>query len=73
MLQVAEVAPHRITHVVNLDGLPSRRDWPDVAEHQRTKLLAAELSGWLDHRRGAADKLRKPGHASRSWPSGASA
>ena len=25
MLQVAEVAPHRITHVVNLDGLPSRR------------------------------------------------
>jgi pimeloyl-ACP methyl ester carboxylesterase len=61
MLQVAEVAPHLVTHVVNLDGLPSRRDWPDVAEHTRTKLLAAELAGWLDHRRKAVDKLRRPG------------
>ena len=61
MLQVAEIAPHLVTHVVNLDGLPSRRNWPDVAEHQRTKLLAAELSGWLDHRRAACDKQRRPG------------
>jgi pimeloyl-ACP methyl ester carboxylesterase len=32
-----------------------------VPEHTRTKLLANELSGWLDHRRAAVDKLRKPG------------
>ena len=61
MLQVAEAAPNVVTHVVNLDGLPSRRSWPDVAEHTRTKLLANELSGWLDHRRAAVDKLRRPG------------
>jgi pimeloyl-ACP methyl ester carboxylesterase len=61
MLQVAEAAPHRVSHVVNLDGLPSRRSWPDVAEHTRTKLLANELSGWLDHRREVVDKLRRPG------------
>lgn len=61
MLQVAEAAPNVVTKVVNLDGLPSRRSWPDVPEHTRTKLLANELSGWLDHRRAAVDKLRRPG------------
>jgi pimeloyl-ACP methyl ester carboxylesterase len=61
MLQVAEAAPHVVSKVVNLDGLPSRRSWPDVPEHTRTKLLANELSGWLDHRRSAVDKLRRAG------------
>ncbi|MBV9953309.1 MAG: alpha/beta hydrolase [Acidimicrobiia bacterium] len=61
MLQLAEAAPHRVTRIVNLDGLPSRRSWPDVPEHTRTKLLANELSGWLDHRRAVVDKQRKPG------------
>jgi pimeloyl-ACP methyl ester carboxylesterase len=61
MLQLADALPHRVSHLVNIDGLPSRRSWPDVSDHQRTKLLAQELTGWLDHRRSLGDKQRKPG------------
>ena len=66
MLQLADACPHRVSHLVNLDGLPSRRSWPDVADHERTKLMACELTGWLDHRRTAAGKERKPGHHRRA-------
>lgn len=61
MLQLADALPHRVSHLVNLDGVPSRSLFPDVADHQRTALLAQELTGWLDHRRGLADARRKPG------------
>jgi len=61
MLQLAESCPHRVSHVINLDGLPSARSWPDVAEHNRTTLLATELTGWLDHRRRAVAAQRRPG------------
>jgi pimeloyl-ACP methyl ester carboxylesterase len=61
MLQLADALPHRVSHLVNLDGVPSRRAFPDVADHQRTALLAQELTGWLDHRRTLADARRKPG------------
>jgi len=61
LLNVADALPHRVSHVVNVDGLPSRRSWPDVSEHDRTLLLAGELGSWLDHRRRAADAIRKPG------------
>lgn len=61
MLQLAESAPHRISHVVNLDGLPSSRSWPDVSEHNRTRMLAGELSTWLDHRATISGKQRRPG------------
>lgn len=61
MMQLAEAAPHRVSHLVNLDGLPSKRSAPDVANHDRTRMLAAELQGWLDHRRAAAAAERKPG------------
>jgi pimeloyl-ACP methyl ester carboxylesterase len=44
-----------------MDGLPSRRNWPDVAEHDRTKLLSSEVRGWLDHRRSTATKVRRAG------------
>lgn len=60
-LQLAEAFPHRFTRLVNLDGLPSRRSMPDVAEHERTRMLSQELSAWLDHRRSVSDKIRKPG------------
>jgi pimeloyl-ACP methyl ester carboxylesterase len=60
-VQLVASLPHRIRRLANLDGLPSRRNWPDVPDHQRTKLLAGELASWLDFRRGAADRLRKPG------------
>jgi pimeloyl-ACP methyl ester carboxylesterase len=61
LLNVADARPHRVSHLINLDGLPSRRGWPDVAEHDRTRLLASELTAWLDHRRSAVDAIRKPG------------
>ncbi|MGH9186278.1 MAG: alpha/beta fold hydrolase [Acidimicrobiales bacterium] len=61
MMQLADALPHRCTHLVNLDGLPSKRLWPDVADRERTRLLASELQGWLDHRHGAASKVRRPG------------
>jgi pimeloyl-ACP methyl ester carboxylesterase len=61
MLQLADALPHRVSRLANLDGLPSARSWPDVPDHQRTRMLNSELSGWLDHRRAAADKVRRPG------------
>ncbi|MDP1819567.1 MAG: alpha/beta hydrolase [Acidimicrobiales bacterium] len=61
MLQLADALPHRVSHLINVDGLPSRRSFPDVADHQRTKLLAQELTSWLDHRRGLVSAQRKPG------------
>ncbi len=61
MLQLAESCPHRISRLVNIDGMPSPRPHPDVADHQRTRLMASELSGWLDSRRTAASAQRKPG------------
>jgi pimeloyl-ACP methyl ester carboxylesterase len=61
MMQLADAMPHRISHLVNLDGLPSKRPVPDVANHERTRMLAVELEGWLDHRRSAAFATRKPG------------
>lgn len=61
MLQLADAMPHRVSALVNLDGLPSARSWPDVPDHLRTRLLNGELTAWLDHRRAAADKVRRPG------------
>jgi pimeloyl-ACP methyl ester carboxylesterase len=61
MLQLAVALPHRVSCLVNLDGLPSRRAWPDVPDHQRTKLMAGELATWLEHRRAMVDARRRPG------------
>lgn len=61
IMQFADAMPHRVSHLVNLDGLPSKRPVPDVPNHDRSRLLAAELEGWLDHRRIASDAIRKPG------------
>jgi len=60
MVQFAAALPHRVTALVNLDGLPTSRSMPDVPDHERTKLLADELAGWLDFRRRAATKQRRP-------------
>lgn len=61
MLDMAHAAPHRFSHLVNLDGLPSRNSWPDLAEHERTQMLHTELTAWLDHRRRTSSAQRKPG------------
>lgn len=60
LLHLAEVFPHRISAVVNLDGLPSHRFVPNVAE-QRQKMLAAAAKDWLDHRARLVGHERPPG------------
>ena len=61
LMQLADAMPHRCSHLVNLDGLPSRRNWPDVADHDRARLMTSEIRSWLDHRHRAAEKVRRPG------------
>ncbi|MGY6499763.1 MAG: alpha/beta fold hydrolase [Acidimicrobiales bacterium] len=61
MLQLAEVAPWRMTRMVNLDGVPSRGRAPDIADHERTRMVADELTAWLGHRRKSHGLTRKPG------------
>lgn len=58
---IATALPHRVSAVVNIDGIPSRRAMPDVQDHDRTKLLASDLASWLDHRHGMVDASRRPG------------
>src|SRR5215207_4695765 len=53
-MQLAEALPHRVSHVINLDGLPTKRPAPDVPNHDRSRLLATDLQDWLDHRRRTA-------------------
>lgn len=61
LTNLVEAAPHRASKIVNIDGLPSRQVRPDVADHERTRLMAEEVTGWLEHRRRAATAERKPG------------
>lgn len=61
MLDMAHAIPHRLSHLVNLDGLPTRNSWPDLAERERTHLMHTELEAWLDHRRRTATLERPPG------------
>src|SRR5262245_57283789 len=58
LVQLADGMPHRCSRLVNLDGLPSRRNAPDVADHDRARLLTSEVTAWLEHRRRAAAKVR---------------
>lgn len=61
LLNLADAEPFRFRALVNIDGMPSKRPTPDVAGHERTKMLIGELTGWLDHRRRTAHTLRRPG------------
>ncbi len=60
MFDLAHALPHRLTHMINLDGLPSKNNWPDLADHERTKMLRSELEGWLEHRARTATAERRP-------------
>ena len=61
LINLADAEPFRFRSLVNIDGMPSKRPTPDIADHERTKLLISELTGWLDHRRRTAHTERKPG------------
>ena len=40
MLELAEAQPYRFSRMVNLDGIPTGANAPDVSERDRTKLLS---------------------------------
>ena len=61
VMHLANVAPHRVSALVNLDGLPSGNNMPDVSELERTRMQRDEMDRWLAHRRTLSDKQRKPG------------
>lgn len=61
VIHLANMAPHRVSAVINLDGLPSEGTMSDVSEHQRTKQLRDEMDAWLAHRRTLTTKTRRPG------------
>jgi pimeloyl-ACP methyl ester carboxylesterase len=60
-MNLVHALPERFTRYVNLDGMPSTRPQPDVAEHERVELAAGGAAAWLDHRRRTASAIRKPG------------
>ena len=61
MLQLCDGSPYRISKMVNIDGMPSKRRMPDVPDHDQSRMLATEVGGWLDFRHEAAESIRKPG------------
>jgi pimeloyl-ACP methyl ester carboxylesterase len=61
VLEMAHALPHRFTHLINLDGLPSKRPWPDQADRDRTRMMRGNLDGWLAWRRRTATNERRPG------------
>jgi pimeloyl-ACP methyl ester carboxylesterase len=61
MIQLGDAQPFRIASFVNLDGVPYASIVPDVAEHNRTKMMSNDVQAWLEHRRRTAHNQRKPG------------
>jgi pimeloyl-ACP methyl ester carboxylesterase len=61
MMQLADACPYRISAMVNIDGMPSKRRMPDVPDHDQSRLLADSIGSWLDFRHVAHDSFRKPG------------
>ncbi len=61
MLELADACPHRVSHVINLDGLPSKNNWPDVSDRERTRMVQGEIQAWLERRRLVLERQRRPG------------
>ena len=61
MMQLTEASPYRVSHMVNIDGMPSKRRMPDVPDHDQSQLMATEIGAWLDYRHDAYHAIRKPG------------
>ena len=61
MMQLTESSSYRISCMVNIDGMPSKRRMPDVPDHDQSRLLAGEIGAWLDFRHETTTAFRKPG------------
>ena len=57
--QLAEVIPHRIGAVINLDGIPNERGFAQKIDRTDVAALDTELAAWLDHRRRAGSTNRR--------------
>ena len=60
MNQLADALPHRISAVINLDGIPNERGFSQKIDRTDVDALNQELSGYLDHRRKASNLTRRP-------------
>jgi pimeloyl-ACP methyl ester carboxylesterase len=60
-IRLGEALPHRFSHIVNIDGMPSRRAAPDVSDTERTRMMASDVVNWLENRKKIATGKRKPG------------
>ncbi len=61
MMNLAEMRPDLVSAVINLDGLPSKRSVPDIADHERSKLMVQDLTNRFNFRRRAHEEIRRPG------------
>ena len=61
LVHTIQALPHRFTQFVSIDGLPFRSPHPDSAMHERKSMTADIITDWLDDRRSAAGRVRKPG------------
>jgi len=61
LLQLCEIAPHRLWRFVNIDGMPSPMRHMEIMGHERTRMMEMAMRDWLAHRRKIATLTRKPG------------
>ena len=61
LLQLSEIAPHRISRMVNIDGMPSPRRHLEIVGYERTRMMEEGIRGWFEYRRAIAGSMRKPG------------
>ena len=60
-MQLTEARPHRVSRFVNLDGMPRKRRHPDVADHERSRLLERSSRAGSTTAAARATLARKPG------------
>ena len=59
---LAQILPHRASHVVSIDGLPSARQRrPEPSGDERTRYMAELFGDMLDRRRRLTETQRRPG------------
>ena len=63
--------PHRVSHLVNLDGLPSRRSFPTCPTTSARSCMAKELTPLARPPPALVDAAARSPAPSTSWPSGA--
>jgi pimeloyl-ACP methyl ester carboxylesterase len=61
LLQLTEIAPHRLSRFVNIDGMPSPMRHMEIVGHERTRWMEQAMRDWLDHQRKIATLVRRPG------------